>query len=220
MPQPYPAHLFPEITVDTAAALEQRTECVARGMAAIAQHSMAESMVSNVLTAMLHADPGPAAAIYGTIRNGKLQRDALMAVADELLPEDDRKLFDKVLGLLQSSARGRDQLAHSLWAVDPKFAEAVILVRPDQMWRFSAEEQRLNGKGGPTLEEAEKMQQDMRAACTVWNVQDMLDVRTRGVRAFAGLIAFGQLLKSKSEVEAAESRQTLDNLFVQASART
>ena len=81
VPQPYPRHLLPEVTVDTAAVMQARGECFARGMQAISQHSMAEAMVSDVLTAMLHADPAPAAAIYGTIRNGRLQRDALMAVA-------------------------------------------------------------------------------------------------------------------------------------------
>jgi hypothetical protein len=185
-------------------------------MEAIAQHSMAEGLVSNVLTAMLHADPGPATAIYGTIRNGKLQRDALMAVAEEVLDVDDRKLFDKVLGLLQSSARGRDQLAHYLWSVDEQFPDDIVLVRPDAIWRFSAKEKALNTNGGPSLEEATQMQQDLRDASTVWTVQDILDVRSRGVRAFAGLIAFGQLVKSTAEEERQGHRATITNLLAQA----
>lgn len=186
-------------------------------MAAIAQHSMAESMVSNVLTAMLHADPAPAAAIYGTIRNGKLQRDALMAVASEVLADADRQLFSRVLGLLQTSGKGRDQLAHFLWATDEQLPEALLLVRPDQMWRFSAQERQLNSRGGPTIAEAEDMQQSIRAACTVWSLSDVLDVRERGVRSFAGLIAFSQVIKAADEPSARQDRETIASLLAQAS---
>lgn len=217
MPQPYPANLLPNITVDTNAVLQNRSSHAAHGMAAIAQHSMAESMVSNVLTAMLHADPAPAAAIYGTIRNGKLQRDALMAVASEVLAETDVQLFSKVLGLLQSSAKGRDQLAHFLWAVDAQLPDALVLVRPDQMWRFSAQERRLNNRGGPTTSEVMDLQQSMRSACTVWSLSDVLDVRERGVRSFTGLIAFSQLLQAADEVSGRHHRETIASLLAQAS---
>jgi len=215
VPQPFPDHLLPNVQIDTAAVLEKRLTCTARGMEAIAQHSMAEGMVSNVLIAMLHADPAPAAAIYGVIRNGKLQRDALMAIAQEVLDAPDRKLFDKVLGLLQSSARGRDQLAHSLWGVDDQFKEEVILVRPDKVWRFSAQEKALNSKGGPSVDEAVQMQKDMREACTVWTAQDIFDVRTRGVRAMTGLIAFSNLVKATDVAEREEHRATITTLLAQ-----
>jgi hypothetical protein len=216
MPKPFPAHLLPDVEIDPGAVLKKRLTCSARGMEAIAQHSMAEAVVSNVLIAMLHSDPAPAAAIYGVIRNGKLQRDALMAIAEEVLDASDRKLFDKVLGLLQSSARGRDQLAHSLWGVDDQFKDEVILVRPDKVWRFTAQEKALNSKGGPSEEEALQMQKDMRDACTVWSAQDIYDVRTRGFRAMAGLIAFGQLVKSTDAAEQDEHRATINTLLAQA----
>jgi hypothetical protein len=215
MPQPYPKHLFPNVKADSEAIAQSRPECVLNGMAAIAQHSMAESMVSNVLVSMLDANPGPAAAIYGAIRNGKLQREALLAAAGESLSSENQALFGKVLRLLEASARGRDQLAHSIWATDEQFPQGIIMIVPDQMWRFSLQEKVLNAKGGPELTEASQLQQSIRDACTVWSVQDLADVRARGVRAFSGLIAFDLLLKSTDDEAAGEHRKTIETILTQ-----
>ena len=213
VPQPYPNYLNPCVTADAAAVATSRTTCFINGMRAIAEHSVAEASVSNILVAMLRADPGAAAAMYGVIRNGKLQRDAMLAAATERVSAPDRALLNDVLRLLDASARGRDKLAHSLWAVDPNFPNDAVLIDPSQIWRFSLRERVLNEAGGPSMEEAENMIASMRAALTIWTAQDCADVALRAVRATTGLIAYSQLLTATGPEQADEHRNTIRTLM-------
>lgn len=216
MPQPFPVNKLPMVNVDTLGLQRCRPMHLAAGMMAIAQHSMAEAAVSDILVAMLRAEPGPAAAIYGVIRNGKLQREALLSAGREVLEDTDRSFLDDVLRLVEGAARGRDQIAHSLWGWDDQLPADLVLIKPDHMWRMSAQAKVLNAKGGPELVEAERMQSDMRNACSVWTLTDLYDLRDRSVRAFAGTMAFIAMIKAPDSEAKSKEQTTLQTILAQA----
>lgn len=192
MPQPYPRHLTPNVTNDNIAL--KRKPYLAMGMLVIAENSLAEAKISNVLVGMLGADPKPAATIYGSLRNGKVQREAMLAVADDVLNAEDLALFRQVMKLTETASKSRDALAHSLWLYDDQLPDAVVLVKPDSMWRFTVHSNMLNAAGPIQIEDALDMQQRMRDACSVWRVKDFDEAKLKASNAFISLTALSELI--------------------------
>jgi hypothetical protein len=215
MPQSYPSNLPPEIQVDTNLVSQKRAACAISGLAAVAQHAMTEATVPELLVAMLGAGPTTAETIGGSIHSGKLDRKTLYSVADRVLSAGDRALLDEVMRLVDTSERARDQLVHGVWGVDEKFADSIIVLGSDLLWRSSLQFGILNAKGGPELHEAEAVQAAMREGSSIWTVHDLQDARLQGVRSFTGLVAFKKLVEAKSDVERGEHRTTIANLLAQ-----
>lgn len=216
MPQPYPKTSLPLLNISTMELMEKRPIHLMLGQMAIAEHSMVEAAVSNIVVALLPHDPAPAAAIFGTIWNGRQQREALIAAAKLIVDDQDLVRLNSVMALVDTAARGRDKLAHNLWGWDEQFPDMVVLIPPEHMWRFSLQTRVLNDKGGPELKEAEAMQAAMRDACMRYTRQDLEDQRRRSVRAFTAALSFGIMLKATDDAGKAKERETLDNLFAQA----
>lgn len=215
MAQSYPSNLLPEIQVDTNLVSQKRAACAVNGLAAIAQHAMTEATVPELLVAMLDASAATGQTIGGSIHSGKLDRETLYSVADRVLSAGDRALLDEVMRLVDASERARDLLVHGVWGVDEKFADSIVILASDQLWRSSLQIRILNAKGGPDLHEAEALQIAMRESCSIWTNEDLQQVRLQGVRSFTGLIAFKSLIAAESEAERAEHRTTIANLLAQ-----
>lgn len=208
MPQPYPKHLTPNVLNDNIAL--KRTPFLAMGMLVISENSLAEAKIPNVLVGMLGADPGPAATIYGSLRNGKVQREAMVAVAQDVLLEEDLALFRQVMKLTETASKSRDALAHSLWLYDDQLPDAVVLVKPDSLWRFTVQSNVLNAAGPIQIADALDMQQRMRDACSVWKLQDFEEAKSRASNAFICLTALSELITAPlADKPAARAKLTM-----------
>jgi hypothetical protein len=92
-----------------------------------------EYFLAQLLMQILHADIGPAVAIYETLRSQTMQRKALEAAAAAALSPDDYDVFEAAISLVESVSTPRHQLAHWLWALCEQRPDLLALVDPKKM---------------------------------------------------------------------------------------
>ncbi|MCC5996040.1 MAG: hypothetical protein JJU18_06695 [Oceanicaulis sp.] len=87
-------------------------------------------MLSNTLIAMLGSNPGPASTIFTTLKNNNIQREAILAVGEDHLPQDDFDLLTIILDRYQSVAKQRNVLAHHVWSIDERIPDGIVMLDP------------------------------------------------------------------------------------------
>ena len=105
-------------------------------MNVIAEWSILENFMSGLFVTMLGANPGPAIAIYSALTSAAAQRDALRAVASNVMSPDELDVFDAILSLFTSAAKDRNKIAHWIWGYSTDLPDAVLLGDPKAMLAF------------------------------------------------------------------------------------
>lgn len=183
------------------------------GMEAIAEHSLMEAKANELLTGLLGADPEPAIAIFEVLRGARQRADALRRVGKEVLTPENHALLQDVMKACQYATELRDFLAHRIWMMDEKLPEAVVLVDPGALWRFSAAARRLNAEGPVTIDGALAMQDAMRKAAQVWTLQDISDAKSAAGLGFVILTIFGEIVACAASDEADRKRSQLKSVL-------
>lgn len=208
MPSVYPADVSPQVSNDQV--VIKRLMFFAAGMEALAEHSLVDAQVSNLLTQMLGADPKPAIAMYETLNGARAEARALKAVGKETLSPGDNSLLARIMTVCKSSSDYRDALAHRLWMADEQYPDAVVLVDPKSLWRLSNKVGLIKASGPVSDSSARSVQDDIRNACQIWRMKDFDLAKRAGSKAFIALIAFGEALSLGGGPAGSEKRSQLD----------
>lgn len=108
--------------------LEQRPAATALIGECIALWTEVELQAAVLLAAMLGANTQPAAAMYFTLANERAKREAMAAIADSVLSDEDRTLFHAWARLKKSIEKERNDLAHGLFGISEIEPEGVIWI--------------------------------------------------------------------------------------------
>ncbi|MDX2334587.1 hypothetical protein [Brevundimonas vesicularis] len=208
MPSFYPADVSPQVSNDQV--VVKRLLHFAAGMEALAEHSLVDAQVSNLLTQMLGADPKPAIAMYETLNGARAEARALKAVGKETLSPGDNALLARIMTVCKTSSDHRDAIAHRLWMADDQYPDAVVLVDPKSLWRMSSKVGEIKAKGPVTDASARSVQDDIRAACQIWRMDDFDLAKRAASKAVISLIAFGEVLSLGDIPAASQKRSQLD----------
>lgn len=208
MPDAYPDGVQPNLSNDKI--VLQKMVFYAAGMEALAEHSMVDAQVSNLLTQMLGANPKPAVAMYETLNGARAEARALKAVGAEALSSGDNALLERVMKACRASSDFRDTIAHRLWMADDQFPDAVVLFDPKSLWRMSFKVNVINAAGPTATEAARDVQADMRRACQIWRLSDFDDAKRAASKAFIALVALGEALALGDTPTGAAKRAKLD----------
>ena len=172
MPEAYPDNVQPNLSNHNI--VLSKMLFYAAGMEALAEHSMVDAQVSNLLTQMLGANPKPAVAMYETLNGARAEARALRAVGSEVLSSDDHAFLVRIMHACKASSDYRDAIAHRLWMADDQYQDAIVLFDPKSIWRMSSKVHAINAAGGATAEGAQDVQVDMRRACQIWRLSDFV----------------------------------------------
>lgn len=117
--------------------IEHRPNHVSSAMLAISKWSSAESMMLQVFITMLGQNPGPAAAMYGSLIGAAAQRAAFKALARATLKEQDLlDICDALWERHTTLSIHRNKLAHWLWGYATHVPDGVLLCDPQIFMRW------------------------------------------------------------------------------------
>jgi len=183
VPQPLPKKYAAQVVVDQAAAVRQEQALNAAN--AIAQWAKFDALMPILYNSLIKSDPTPAAAAFAAIRNFKTRQDTIRKQAEISLKEQtDRDALDAILKIYNSTAKGRDKIAHHLWGTHDDFPDAIILVDPRIVRNLSTATKAHEANADFTLEKAEQYVDEMRQAMTIWRTNDFSDITSRARRGF------------------------------------
>lgn len=114
--------------------LLKRPEMAAELGRAIAQWSLVETLLGDMLSTMLSADPKPALAMFSAIVSTTAQRSALEAVASSVLEHDDARNFRAIMRIFSRVGAERNKLAHWVFGIADELPDALLLLEPKH-WR-------------------------------------------------------------------------------------
>jgi hypothetical protein len=106
--------------------LDARPELAALIGRCIGLWSEVELRMALIMAALLKANTEPAVALYLSIKNARVQKDALRAVAATTLNDDERLTFSAVLNVFGSIESERDALAHGIFGVSAEIPDGVL----------------------------------------------------------------------------------------------
>lgn len=200
MPQPFPKKLSPP-QVRIGEAVDDRPGLALLAMKLISDWSKAESMLSNVFVSLLGANPGPAAAIYMSLRSNNVQKDAFRAVVEDMLPDEDAALFFRAFELYEACAKTRNRLAHHLWATDARLPNHLILVEPRGANKVNLLAAELRDAGLHAFDDEEKSKAAVHAihdlhsrSCMTWALADFVAANNKSNLLFKVLVTFRILI--------------------------
>ena len=110
--------------------LEDRPEAAGLIAQCIALWTDAESGLARLLATMLKVNAEPAIALFLTLQSGRLQFEALNAVAGVVLTETDHELFSAMMNFRKSVEKERNHLAHGRYGISPQIKEGVMWIDP------------------------------------------------------------------------------------------
>lgn len=119
-------------------ALTGRPEFGSIVAAVIAGWSITETHLGRTFATLIGAKQPVTMSMYAAARSFQVQRDLLLAVADEVLPKRYATLFGVVLTVLNHAAQDRHKFAHWVWgaSADPEL-QALLLVEPRHFWNLA-----------------------------------------------------------------------------------
>lgn len=177
-------------------------------------------MLATVFVNLLGANPGPAAAIYMTLRSNNVQKDAFAAVVDGQLPESDATLFDRVFKRYEGCAKARNELAHHLWGFDKRIPDKLILADPKKTNRLTVEMAELQDRGIAGFDTPEKSEDAIKrlhdahtAACKVWSLDDFKVAHARNTQLFKLLVQFSILVSAEDDAKRETLRHQLSQML-------
>ncbi|WP_370172483.1 MULTISPECIES: hypothetical protein [Hyphomonas] len=183
MPQPLPRKYAAQVVIDQAAA--QRQQQALNAANAISQWSKFDAMMPVLYNSFLPSDPTHAAVTFAAIRNAKTRQDTIRKLGEiSLKDQNDRYALDAILKIYESTARGRDKIAHHLWGVHKDIPDAIILVDPRVIRDMSTATKAHATNADFTIEVAEEYLEKMRKAMMVWRTDDFADITARSRRGF------------------------------------
>lgn len=101
-----------------------------KAMRVIADWAKLENRVGYVLVTMLGTNPAPAAAMFGALTSNAAQTAAMRAVADLVLGEAEKELFEALMSLFSSAAKERNKIAHWIWGHADNLENELLLFDP------------------------------------------------------------------------------------------
>ena len=84
--------------------------------------------IALLLGMLLGSRSDAALAMFSTMRQMRLQRDAIQAAAGVTLEEKDQDLIEACLAVANSASSARDDLVHGMWGVTRKLPDALLWV--------------------------------------------------------------------------------------------
>ena len=87
-----------------------------------------ELQTALLLARMLKANSKPVVAMYFTLANERAKREAMMAIAEFVFNEDDKRLFNATMLLKKSIEKQRNDLAHGLFGITDKDPEGIAWI--------------------------------------------------------------------------------------------
>jgi hypothetical protein len=107
---------------DTLAARPQAASLVSQ---CIAAWSEVEFQTGVLLATLLHANSEPVIALYFSLINERAKREAMLAIAEYCLVEQDKELFSLVVKAKESISKQRADLAHGLFCLIDKESSGI-----------------------------------------------------------------------------------------------
>jgi hypothetical protein len=96
--------------------LEERPECATIIGRCVAIWSYIETQLALLLASLLHIDSKPAAAIFLTIQNSRIQQQVLRAAAETVLTSKDFELLEALMNIVAGIEKERNDLVHGVYA--------------------------------------------------------------------------------------------------------
>lgn len=176
----------------------ERPEHLKLGMSTIAECSILDEAIQQVLTGLLGDDASfKVSVVFDQIRKPKVQVQVLTDLVNATCEPEDARLFGQILLLCRRASAGRDKLAHRLWSFDSQFPDDVILQHTPEFWKM---DEQIRKAGNPTGADLKAITNPaIEAACEIWSLNDISGIRFDAFMATKALIAFRDLLKSESE---------------------
>ncbi len=115
---------------------DHRPQLSLLAMKVIAEWSILESFNNALFVKLLGANPAPGAAMYSSLSGGNAKRDALNAVAQVALTEEELEIFNAIIWLYQSAIKERNKVAHWVWGNSPNLLDAVLLCDPNILMEY------------------------------------------------------------------------------------
>jgi len=208
VPGAYPENIQPQLSNEKI--VLRKMLFYAAGMEAVAEHSLVDAQVSNLITRMLGANPRPAIAMYETLNGAKAEARALKTIGSETLAPQNYDLLQDIMKACKTSSDYRDALAHRLWMADDQLEDSVVLVNPRSLWRMSSKVNAINAAGPATIDGVRDVQVDLRNACQIWTLTDFDIAKRAASKAFIALIAFDELLSTEGAADIAAKRAQIE----------
>ena len=118
-------------------ALEDRPKAAALVARIIGISSEIDAAIAFLLAQMMGTNTAPAVALFMSLRQGRMQLEALNAVASVVLNDQDRELFAVLMSLRSGADNERDSLAHGRFGESPAIPEGVVWIDAFDYLRYS-----------------------------------------------------------------------------------
>ncbi len=106
-------------------------------MRVIATWSYVDLAVTDLVSVFLRTDFQVVNEMFLAL-TGSAQRRAVMEAAASSLPEDDSRLYERVMKRVRVTEQHRNDFAHSIWAFSPSLPDALLLIEPKALSRHRA----------------------------------------------------------------------------------
>lgn len=111
-------------------AADKRPELAALAAKSIAISASIEHHMVGIIAEMLGPNAQPAAAMYMSLRAAPVQRDAMEAVAEAVLPPHDQRLFGAVREIASAANSDRNRFAHWIWGYAEDLPYSLLFLDP------------------------------------------------------------------------------------------
>lgn len=109
-------------------AIEQRPEAAKVIARCITYWTFVEVQSARLLSIMLKANTEPAVALFLSIRNARSEREALSAVAEKVLDQNDLDLFLALLQYKSAVEKERNALAHGVFGFSAQITDGLVWI--------------------------------------------------------------------------------------------
>ena len=97
---------------------------------AIASWASVEAYMLSLFVDLMGGHASRATTVFRAFENRSARMTAIRAVADSVLPEEQKKVLRAILAIAKSYQNDRDRIAHEVWADSPALKNALLLVSP------------------------------------------------------------------------------------------
>jgi hypothetical protein len=97
----------------------------------IARWADIEANLRTILSYILRAEAGPVAAMLHAVISASAQMDMIVAAGREKLFDPELEMFEAVIKIARTAAKGRHAVAHHVWAYTTELPDALLLVEPE-----------------------------------------------------------------------------------------
>lgn len=118
--------------------IEDRPKAAALVGRIITSWADVEIQVTRLLAELMGANIPQVAAVFGSLRNSRLQSDALIAAAEAVLNEQDLLLFRSYIARKASLEKERNDLAHGCFGVSASIPDHIVWVSQSDFLAFTA----------------------------------------------------------------------------------